>query len=402
MDIAKGLSEFTASTAKGMREFLSQSLQWSSDQIKLLSDSPVIEKTGLVNRFKESADAIKKAQGESAEAMENAFKATADAFHFALQTIEQRSGEIRKSIVESIPVASVLGESFLRTVKVSEIESSWRLNREDADSARLVEDIKASGKKKAVLLVPGLFCDETLWTDSGTPKNLVQLLDEQGFYPIFMRFNPGRHISDNGEALLSLILEILPKIDLEISAITYSQGGLVLRSALYQDKEHQGTFSKRLKKAVLVSSPDGGSYIEKIGFWVGLGLESSPLLALKALGFLGNQRSEAIKDLSHGIIRQEDWQSGALLSRYAGDHYFGELDDIDAYQVYSLVSTTGELWKAWLGDGIVEEPSLKYLSERVYLRKGKAEERTICIYGKSHFQILSSEEMQGLLTKLFV
>ena len=189
--------------------------------------------------------------------------------------------------------------------------------------------------------------------------------------------------------------------------ICYSQGGLLLRSALYYAKAVAGQDAESylplpIGKAVLISSPDGGSYIEKLGFWLGLTMEFMPLLSLKAIGFVGNQRAEAMKDMSHGIIREEDRDNSASnqVARYLQERYFGELDDIDAYQVYSLVSEKEGI-EAWLGDGVVEKPSLAMLSQRVFRAKENPDSRVHVIQDCSHFQIMHTEEASRILREIY-
>ena len=146
---------------------------------------------------------------------------------------------------------------------------------------------------------------------------------------------------------------------------------------------------------IFISSPDGGSYLEKSGFWATVIMERAPNIAFMLLGIIGNLRSDAIKDLSHGVIREEDWNSFNYLSRYWKSHYFGELENIDCYQFYSSFGEDGSPFQEWLGDGIVELPSLTILTENVFLRKDRKELRSTNIVGNNHFTILQS----GLLKK---
>lgn len=121
---------------------------------------------------------------------------------------------------------------------------------------------------------------------------------------------------------------------------------------------------------------------------------------MNILGFIGNQRSDAIKDLSHGIIREEDWARSNQLERYVSDLYFGELDDVNATQIYSLVSEEESKWSSWIGDGIVEKPSLTLLSDKVYRKKSDPASRVHCLFGTSHYQVITHPETREILRRV--
>ena len=157
--------------------------------------------------------------------------------------------------------------------------------------------------------------------------------------------------------------------------------------------------SKRIHRALIIASPDGGSYIEKIGYWLAAGFNLIPGLAGPLLSMIGNQRSEAMKDLSHGVIRPSDRENLPHPQRYIREKYFGELDDIDAWQLYGVLSESDEEEQSWIGDGVIERPSLMLLSNRVFRAKGP--DRVHCVHGKSHFDIHMSEESHALVRKVF-
>lgn len=203
--------------------------------------------------------------------------------------------------------------------------------------------------------------------------------------------------------MLNLIEALLNSPEIKggtLDVISYSQGGLIFRSALYQAKQKNSPFSDRIRHALVINSPDGGSYIEKIGFWLGLGAESLPILPINILGFIGNQRSDAIKDLSHGIIREEDWIQNDQIKRYVNDLYFKELDEVNATQIYSLVTKEESKWSSWIGDGIVEKPSLTLLSDRVYRKKSDPESRVNCLLETSHYQVITHPETHKILRRV--
>ena len=174
--------------------------------------------------------------------------------------------------------------------------------------------------------------------------------------------------------------------------IAYSQGGLVLRSALYYSKERGSAMYEKLSKVFFVSTPHSGTYIEKTAFWLNIFLQVSPALPLKVLGFVTNFRTDAMKDLSHGLIRERDWTHPNYLLRYRQDLYFGELDDIDAYGIYSHIGEVEDGLQAFFGDGIVEKNSLEAM-DKILKQKPGGDSRILIIGSASHLKILNAPEL---------
>ncbi|WP_165783487.1 lipase family protein [Leptospira ellisii] len=406
MDLSKLLvriaKDTSTGTLEGVRSLLAESFDWSSRQLSQLSDAPLIQNTNLGEFLSKSSESLRAAGEKTETGLTHALTSTANAMSQALQALDHADHSVKKTLFENIPVSSIVGESFAGLVTVSQIEASFRLNGEDAGFETIVEDWKRSKLPGLILCIPGLFCDEGLWNAHGQSP-LSEVMIEEGYYPVYVRFNPGVHISSNAKSLLNLLGKLLGSAELngkKFDVISYSQGGLILRSALYQSKRNGSEFASRIGRALIVNSPDGGSYIEKIGFWLGLGAESLPILPVSVIGFIGNQRSDAIKDLSHGIIREEDWITNDQIGRYKNDSYFGELDDVDAYQIYSLVSEEESKWSSWVGDGIVEKPSLTLLSDKVYRKKSDPESRVHRLLETSHYQVITHPKTREILRDL--
>ncbi|PJZ70501.1 hypothetical protein CH373_05370 [Leptospira perolatii] len=395
--------EVSLGTLEGVRNLLSDSFRWSSKTLSAISDAPMISETKLADFLQKTGNSLSETGAKTKEGLTKALEATENAMHIAIQAMEKADTVVKHTLFENIPVSSIVGESFAGLVTTSTIQPSFRENGKDITAEEMVQNWKKSKLKRLILCVPGLFCDEGLWNSHGEIP-LSATFKELGMYPVYVRFNPGAPIPTNGKALFALLKELFRAKELDgkqIEVIAFSQGGLVLRSALYYSNIENQPLSKKIRKALIISAPDGGSYIEKIGFWLGLGAEHLPVLPISLIGFIGNQRSEAMKDLSHGIIRDEDREAVSQVDRYSSDLYFGELDDVDAYQLYSLVSPDKTKWSSWIGDGIVETPSLESLSERVFRKKPKPETRVRCLFGLSHYQIMTAEDTKKMVRDVF-
>ncbi|EPG74428.1 hypothetical protein LEP1GSC058_3799 [Leptospira fainei serovar Hurstbridge str. BUT 6] len=399
VNIAQNVS---VGTLEGVRSILAKSFEWTSVRLAEISGAPLIENSELASFLKKTGNSLQQAAEKTEEGLTRALESTAMAMQKALESLDGADSVVKKTLFENIPISSIVGDSFADFLTTSLIRPSFRLNGSDVGANEVVQDWKKSGLQNVIVCVPGLFCDEGLWNAKGevTPSAIMV---REGYYPIYVRFNPGAHISENGVALLTLLEELLSSPEFaerKLDFISFSQGGLIFRSALFLARQKGFPLSNRIRHALLISSPDGGSYIEKIGFWLGLGAESLPVFPVNLIGFIGNQRSDAMKDLSHGIIREEDWKNPNQISRYKQELYFNELDDVNATQVYSLVTEEEGNWSDWIGDGIVEKPSLVYLSERVYRKKPNPETRVWKLTGLSHYQIMTSSALKEILIRV--
>lgn len=394
--------KLTFNTLNTVRNMLTESMEWTGNNFINISKIPFIESTDAGKKLNAAGTALLGAETSTTKGLTRAIASSGNAFQIAMESLNVADETTRKAIFENIHTSSIAGESFAR-INISDIKPSFRLHSEDVLCEEIATDFKKSELSRAAILFPGLFCDESLWENSKGEKSVQDVLNEHGIYPIKLRFNPGSHISKNGKAALALLNNLISIPDFQnkkIDIITYSQGGLIFRSLLYQAIQKKIPISDHIRKAILISSPDGGSYLEKLGFWLGLTMEYTPLPNMKLLGMIGNQRSDAIKDLSHGIIREEDWKNSSQLKRYISDKYFGELDDIDAYQIFGLVSGQENPLHSWIGDGIVETQSLTYLSKKVYEKKENPESRVFFLKNHSHFTILQSEETLNQISKI--
>ncbi len=179
----------------------------------------------------------------------------------------------------------------------------------DADPLALAYSEPSS---RLVVLVHGLGETERCWqprgAEEGSAPGLADLLASDSFTPLLVRYNTGRHVSDNGVALAALLSEITDKWPVsveEIALVGHSMGGLVARSAVYAGQEAGQDWVSTVRHVVALGSPHLGSPIEKganiLAWGLGLVPESRPL------GEFINNRSVGIKDLRYGAVTEEDW-----------------------------------------------------------------------------------------------
>jgi len=181
---------------------------------------------------------------------------------------------------------------------------------------------------RVAVFVHGLAGNETFWrvhahrhyrnrhTTYGS-----RLEADLGYTPLYVRYNTGLHISDNGRRLARLLDRVVAEWPVpieELVLVGHSMGGLVIRSAA-----HYGAlldWARRVRHLFFLGSPHLGAPLEKaanVTAWL-LGLTdiTRPFAAVL------NGRSGGIKDLRFGALRDEDWQGidlDALLANRGGD-----------------------------------------------------------------------------------
>jgi pimeloyl-ACP methyl ester carboxylesterase len=170
---------------------------------------------------------------------------------------------------------------------------------------------------KICVFVHSLAATEWLWSRSsekhyGEPSVSfgTQLCDDLGFTPIYLRYNTGRHISENGRALATLLSELLDAYPVpveEIALVGHSMGGLVARSAAHYGREIDEPWVAHLRHVACIGSPHLGAPLEK-----GVNLLTGVLRKIDAAGAqvpaeLLDSRSVGVKDLRYGYTIDEEW-----------------------------------------------------------------------------------------------
>ena len=198
-----------------------------------------------------------------------------------------------------------------------------------ADGQALDPDAPVPGDTngKILLLVHGLCMNDRQWQTwrKAADGTLEQGLDHgqalalaQGFTPVYLRYNTGRHVSDNGRELSELLQKLCaawPVPVRELVVVAHSMGGLVTRSAVHQGQQNEHDWTDPLTRIVFLGTPHHGAPLERAGNWVDHLLGSSPWSA--PFSRLVRLRSSGITDLRHGNLVEEDGVDGDRFHRHA-------------------------------------------------------------------------------------
>jgi len=192
--------------------------------------------------------------------------------------------------------------------------------RRDGHSLELSRASVAAGIPDAtariVLLVHGLCMTDLAWRRHG--RDHGDALASDGFTPVYLHYNSGRHVSHNGRefaAAIEALLHAWPVPPNEIVIVGHSMGGLVARSACHYGAVEDHAWLRLLRSIVFLGTPHLGAPLERGGHWIDALLDASPYTT--AFARLGKIRSAGITDLRHGSLVDEDWSrdDGAARAR---------------------------------------------------------------------------------------
>jgi pimeloyl-ACP methyl ester carboxylesterase len=166
---------------------------------------------------------------------------------------------------------------------------------------QVIHDGKAP-TDKLLLLAHGLCMSNQQWTRDGYSHGAA-LADALGFTPLYLRYNSGMPIAENGRLLaerLEALVRDWPRPVQEITILGHSMGGLVARSACQAAAEREHRWPRVLRRLVFLGTPHHGAPLERGGHGLDYLLDLSPYSA--PFTRLGKARSAGIQDLRHGTI----------------------------------------------------------------------------------------------------
>ncbi|WP_141734470.1 esterase/lipase family protein [Oligoflexus tunisiensis] len=168
---------------------------------------------------------------------------------------------------------------------------------------------------RPLILLHGSSLDEGSWLRKNHDHG-VALAAELGLIPIYLRYNSGLHISQNGLAfaiLLERLHEAWPGPMEDILFVGHSMGGLIARSACLAAEAKGIPWRQKLRALVTLGTPHHGAPMERLGNWVdtllGISRYSAPLAQL------GKIRSAGVTDLRYGNVLDSHWQDRDRFAR---------------------------------------------------------------------------------------
>jgi triacylglycerol lipase len=170
-----------------------------------------------------------------------------------------------------------------------------------------------------IVMIHGLVENEEWWQGDEEGDRVDfgrRLTDDLAASVLYVRYNSGRPVADNGRELAELLAAVAddwPVPVQRLSLVGHSMGGLVARSAVRHAMAGNLVWTAQLGEVICLGTPHQGSDVERTAEFVGRALgwfrQSAPLAPLFTL------RSAGIKDLRDGlaVIRDEPTAPGRQL-----------------------------------------------------------------------------------------
>lgn len=197
-------------------------------------------------------------------------------------------------------INGVYGDHLLSTGNPLAIEMDLRYSGRPLDIERPSAEAATTGK--ILLFVHGLCLNDETWNRDG--RNLSEkLASKSGYTPLFLRYNSGLPIAENGRmfaAKIESLVENWPHPVSDLSFAGHSMGGLVARSACHHGGLAGHNWLKHLRKMIFIGTPHHGAPLERGGKRLDYIMELSPYVA--PFTGIGKKRSAGINDLHHGSI----------------------------------------------------------------------------------------------------
>jgi pimeloyl-ACP methyl ester carboxylesterase len=161
---------------------------------------------------------------------------------------------------------------------------------------------------RLVVFVHGLMETEHAWRLGGRASYGDRLARELGVTPVELRYNTGRHISENGRSLAALLDGLVagwPVDVAEIALVGHSMGGLVARSACHHAAQAGRPWVTRVRHVVSLGSPHLGAPLAQGTHYAAHALHALP--ETRPFARFLRRRSAGIRDLRQGSLVDADW-----------------------------------------------------------------------------------------------
>jgi len=219
---------------------------------------------------------------------------------------------------------------------------------------------------KLALFLHGLGETENSWRLNGRrsePEVTItygsHLAAEAGFTPLYLRYNTGLHISENGKLLADLLTTLFsawPTSVEEVVMVGHSMGGLVARSACHYGKCFGDPWIPSVRHIFYLGSPHLGAPLERLVSYSTWALSGTELT--RPLASLINRRSAGIKDLRFGYVVDDDWSDcdlDACLRSHR--HNVSLLSSAEHYSISATISSGPRHPLGWIFGDLLVPPA---------------------------------------------
>lgn len=290
----------------------------------------------------------------------------------------------------------VMGDALVESHNALATPMTLRYQGAPLDWQTMPTNLPREGR--VLLMVHGLCMNDLQWQTlyQGEPVNHgEQLANVLGYQPLYVRYNSGLPIAQNGQALALLLEQLLthwPGDLKEITIMGYSMGGLVARSASHHAGVAGLTWPAHLANLIFLGTPHHGAPLEHAGHWLEQLLPataySEPFVRLARL------RSAGIKDLRHGKVIDAVAPPDPAVPSQDPRAPLPLPGGVNCYAIAATTATKRSLLADRLiGDGLV--PLRSALGQHSEARHQLAflPAHTLIVYRTSHMALLGSPQV---------
>ncbi len=293
----------------------------------------------------------------------------------------------REAILAAINGA--LGDHLAATDNPLQIEMQFRLHGKTLATKELKQAIENS-TGRIVFLIHGSCMNDLQWNRDGHDHGASLALDME-ITPIYLHYNSGLHIPENGKQLATLLEEVIAnsKQTPEIIILAHSMGGLLARSTCYYAEKENHSWLQHLSKLIFLGTPHHGAPLEKGGTLIEQLLEISPYSA--PFSRLLQVRSSGMNDLRDGSIVENDWntrrkQTGAVRTAVPLPA------DVQCYAI-AASRNSSSISDKLIGDGLVTVDSALGHSKNLELTLSIPDSQQWIGQGMGHWDLLSHADV---------
>lgn len=250
-------------------------------------------------------------------------------------------------------------------------------------------ELRVRGKPtgKLLVLLHGSAMSDSGWKRHGHDHGQALAID-RGWTPVYLRYNSGLHVSQNGAEFSSQLEALVASWPVKVSQIAllgFSMGGLVARSACHYAERAGASWRSKLRTLVTLGTPHHGSPLERGGNLLdnllGVSAYSAPFARLAKV------RSAGLTDLRYGFVLESHWK-GRDRFALGGDprRKLNLPHDVDCYAI--AATTAKKDRKNMPGDGLVPVASALGIHREIRLSLRFPPERRFVVHGARHLDLL--------------